>query len=225
MAKLTEDFLNHFYHALRSDYLERTKAEGSPPLAEVFLGLTRNNPALLTCDKAMQPNGSIKSVGFILKEEFIDEMIAAYDQFLNWRWGKVKGSEGPGYEGKGWVYSPNLEFIRPGLELALKHIYLEEEEAEKRLDFSKLGTLEGFQTRSWKNLQENKKAALIYYYPPGISFQVNCTVEIQESGKIREMINRAACLAHGENPEKWPKRTAYIFHVDEVIDKSVYPSG
>jgi hypothetical protein len=222
MASLTQDFLTHFFYGLRDDYLERVKGE-KRPLAEVFLGLTRNNPVVITCDKNFLPNGAVKSVGFQVKDEFLEESVKAYDDFLNWRWERIKEKMDSGYEGEGWLYSPHPDFIVAGLTHALKHIYLPEEEAEKRIDFERLGTLEGFNKRTWENIKHNKKVAIVYYYPPGIHFQVNCTVEVQKSGLIRDFINRAACLAHGDNPAKWPKRTAYIFHVEEVIDKSVYP--
>jgi hypothetical protein len=222
VAKLTDDFLSHFYYGIRDDYLKRVQGE-KKPLSEVFLGLTRNNPAVITCDNNLTPNGAVKSVGFHVKEELLDESIAAYDEFLNWRWKKIRESMGSEYEGEGWLYSPNPDCIVDGLTHALKHIYLPKGEAEKKIDFEKLGTLEGFHKRTWENIQQNKKVAIVYYYPPGIHFQVNCTVEIQKSGPLREFINRAACLAHGDNPAKWPKRIAYIFHVEEVIDKSVYP--
>lgn len=222
MARLNNDFLTHFYYGVRDGYLERVQGE-KKPLAEVFLGLTRNNPVVITCGENFTPNGAVKSVGFHLKEELLEEAIKAYDEFLNWRWGKIKEAMGSEYEGEGWLYSPHPDFIVGGLKHALKHIYLSKEEAEKKVDFERLGTLEGFYKRTWGNIQQNKKVAIVYYYPPGTHFQVNCTVEIQKSGYIRDFINRAACLAHGDNPAKWPTRTAYIFHVEEVIDKSVYP--
>lgn len=222
MARLTDDFLAHFYYGIRDDYLERVKGE-KKPLSEVFLGLTRNNPAVITCDKNLTPNGSIKSVGFHPKDEFLEESINAYEEFLNWRWGKMKEKMEDEYEGEGWLYSPHPDFIVDGLTHALKYIYLSKEDAEEKVDFEKLGTLEGFNKRTWANIKQNKKVAIVYYYPPGTHFQVNCTVEVQKSGPLRDFINRAACLAHGDNPAKWPKRTAYIFHVEEVIDKSVYP--
>lgn len=222
MARLSDDFLSHFYYGLRTDYLERIKGE-KKPLFEVFLGLTRNNPVVVTCDNQFTPNGAVKSVGFHLKDEFIDEALSAYDEFLDWRWNKIKETMGSEYEGEGWLYSPHPDFIVDGLKHALQYIYLPREEAENRIEFEKLGTLEGFNKKTWANIQQNKKVAIVYYYPPGIHFQVNCRVEIQKSGPLREFINKAACLAHGDNPAKWPKRTAYIFHVEEVIDKSVYP--
>ena len=223
MARLTEDFLSYFYFGLQEDYLEVTQGK-KKELSEIFLGLTRNNPVMVTCDKNFIPNGAIKSVGYILKSEYLQEAIDAYDKFLNWRWEKIKENNGAGYEGEGWVYSPNPEFIVDGLKNSLQYVYFPKSEAEKRIDFEKLGTLEGFGKKTWENVQQNKKVAIVYYYPPGIHFQVNCTVEIQKSGLIREFINRAACAAHGENPAKWPWRTAYIFHVEDVIDKSVYPT-
>ncbi len=68
MARLTEDFLSHFYYGLREDYVERVQG-AKKPLSEVFLGLTRNNPVLVTCDKNCIPNGAVKSVGYNLKEK------------------------------------------------------------------------------------------------------------------------------------------------------------
>ncbi len=223
MALLTDDFLSHFYYGLREDYLERVKGERKP-LSEVFLGLTRNNPVMVTCDQNLVPNGAVKSVGYILKKQYLQEAIGAYDQFLNWRWAKIQEQMGSGYEGQGWVYSPNPAFIVDGLRHSLEYVYFDRKEAEKKVNFEVLGTLEGFGKKTWENVRQNKKAAIVYYYPPGTHFQVNCTVEVQKSGLVREFINRAACAAHGENPAKWPWRTAYIFHVEEVLDKSVYPA-
>ncbi len=68
MARLSDDFLSHFYYGLRTDYLERIKGE-KKSLSEVFLGLTRNNPVVVTCDNQFTPNGAVKSVGFHLKDE------------------------------------------------------------------------------------------------------------------------------------------------------------
>ena len=222
MTRLSDDFLSYFYYGVREDYLERIKGEKAP-LSEVFLGLTRNNPAVLTADKDGKPNGSIKSVGFIIRDNFLEEAIQDYDQFLAWRFEQIREKMGKDYQGAGFLYSPHPDFIVPGLKQSLKHQYLPREEAEKKIDFEKLGTLEGFFKKTWENVRENKKVAIVYYYPPGTHFQVNCTVEIQKSGLIREFINRSACVAHGENPAKWGKRPAYIFHVEEVIDKSIYP--
>jgi hypothetical protein len=222
MTRLSDDFLSPFYFGLRDDYLERVKGQ-KKPLSEVFLGLTRNNPVLVTCDKNCIPNGAVKSIGYNLREQYIPEAIEAYDRFLAWRWQKIQELLGAGYEGEGWVYSPNPEFIVDGLKHSLKYLYFQKEEAEQKINFEQLGTLEGFGKKTWDNIQQNKKVAIIYYYPPGTHFQINCTVEVQKSGLIRDFINRAACAAHGENPAKWPWRTAYIFHVEEVVDKSVYP--
>jgi hypothetical protein len=162
-------------------------------------------------------------VGFIIRDNFLEEAIQDYDQFLAWRFEQIREKMGKDYQGAGFLYSPHPDFIVPGLKQSLKHQYLPREEAEKKIDFEKLGTLEGFFKKTWENVRENKKVAIVYYYPPGTHFQVNCTVEIQKSGLVREFINRSACVAHGENPAKWGKRPAYIFHVEGVIDKSIYP--
>ena len=170
MARLSGDFLAHFYYGLRADYQERINGE-KKPLPEIFLGLTRNNPVVLTCDKQFNPNGAVKSVGFHVRDEFLDQSLAAYDEFLNWRWKKIKETMGGNYKGEGWLYSPHPDFIVEGLKHALQHIYLPGEEAEKRIEFEILGTLEGFNKKTWSNIQQNKKVAIGYYYPPGIHFQ------------------------------------------------------
>ena len=64
MTRLSDDFLTHFYYGIRDDYLERVKGE-KKPLSEVFLGLTRNNPVVITCDKNLMPNGA-KHRGHVL---------------------------------------------------------------------------------------------------------------------------------------------------------------
>ena len=223
MTRLSDDFLEIFYHGLRDDYVERINGN-KPDLSEVFLGLTRNNPSVITCSRDMVPNGAVKSVGFHLKQEFLEEAIREYDIFLNWRWDRMKQAmDDEGYEGEGWLYSPHPDFIIDGLKHALKYMYLPKQQADDKIKFEALGTLEGSYRKTWENIQQNKKIAVVYYYPPGIHFQINCTVEIQKSGLVRDFINRAACLAHGDNPAKWSMRTAYIFHVEEVIDKRVYP--
>ena len=67
MARLTDDFLTHFYYGIRDDYQARITGE-KKPLPEIFLGLTRNNPVVITADKDSIPNGAVKSVGFHLKD-------------------------------------------------------------------------------------------------------------------------------------------------------------
>ena len=67
MAQLTEALLTYFYYGLQEDYLEMTQGK-KKELSEIFLGLTRNNPVMVTCDKNLVPNGAVKSVGYILQE-------------------------------------------------------------------------------------------------------------------------------------------------------------
>jgi hypothetical protein len=112
MARLPENFLDYFYYSLQEDYSARVAGE-ERSLHEKFLGLTRNNPVMVTCDKAHNPNGAVKSVGYILKDAYLKEAIDAYDAFLNWRWAKVRALMGPGYDGEGWVYSPLSDFRVP----------------------------------------------------------------------------------------------------------------
>lgn len=224
MARLTDDFLYHFYYGVRDDYLEQVKGR-ERHLAEIFLGLTRMHAFVTSCDKQGKPYGSIKSIGYILKNDFLEEAMRDGDAFINWRWEKIKETRGSEYEGEASLYSPDPDFIVPVIEQYLKWRYLAKEEAEVKMDFEKLCTLEAFFKKTWENIQQNKNVALLFYYPPNIQFQVNCTVEILKTGPVWEFVNQASILRHGENPAKWKRKNpAYIFHVEEVIDKSIFPS-
>ena len=48
---------------------------------------------------------------------------------------------------KGLCYSPHPHFIVKGIKYSLKHVYFPKGEAEQRIEFDKLGTLEGFGKR------------------------------------------------------------------------------
>ena len=60
MVRLTEDFLSYFCFGLQEDYAEMIQGK-KKELSEIFLGLTRNNPVMITYDKNLMPNGAVKS--------------------------------------------------------------------------------------------------------------------------------------------------------------------
>ena len=60
MVRLTEDFLSYFCFGLQEDYAEMIQGKKKEH-SEIFLGLTRNNPVMITCDKNPMPNGAVKS--------------------------------------------------------------------------------------------------------------------------------------------------------------------
>ena len=224
MARLTDDFLAYFYNGVREDYLEQVQGV-ERPFSDLFLTLTRIHPFIVSTDKEGKPYGSIKSIGFIPKAEYLEEAIRDFDAFINWRWEKIKETKGPGYEGEASLFSPHPDFVVPVLQQSLKWKYLPKEEAERKIDFEKLTTLEAFFKKTWENIQQNNEVALLFYYPPSTQFQINCTVEIQKAGPMYEFLNRSSMVTHGDNPAKWKRKNpAYIFHVEEVIDKSIYPS-
>ena len=224
MARLTDDFLTHFYYGVREDYLEQVKGV-ERPFSDLFLTLTRLHAFVVSTDREGKPRGTIKSIGFIPKVEYLEEAMRDFDAFINWRWEKIKEAKGPDYEGEASLYSPHPDFLAQVLEQHLKWRYLPKEEAERKIHLDRLTTLEAYYRKTWANIQQNNKVALLFYYPPSTQFQINCTVEIQKEGPVYEFLNKGSVLLHGENPAKWKRKNmAYIFHVDEVIDKSIYPS-
>jgi hypothetical protein len=221
LKTLSDEFLKWFYYGHRKILLELV--ERQVDVNKIFLGLTRNNPCVITYSPEDYPNGAIKSVGFLPKEEYIQPAIRAYREFVEKRWEKIKAQNPPGYEGVGWRMASPRPLQIEGWRLALEHMYLEPEEARKRIDFTKLSTLEGFYGHTWENIKRNRKACLLYYLPPAMSFEIRCNVEIQEKGPYHEFTNLSACLTHGENPEKWVIKPAYIFNVESVFDNSITP--
>jgi hypothetical protein len=217
--RLPDEFLRPFYHAHRKWLLELVEKEQG--VHKVFLELTRVHPCVITYGSEEYPNGAIKSVGFVPKKEYLEQTIKAYRDFVLQRWDKIRAQKPVGYEGSGWrLLAPRDQQVE-AWKLMLREIYLEPEEAERKIDFTKLATLEGFYTHTWSNVKKNNKACLLYWLPPSISFEIRCTVEIHEDGPYKEFLNLAACLTHGENPSKWKIQPAYIFNVETVFDNSI----
>ena len=53
-----------FFLGLQEDYAEMIQGK-KKELSEIFLGLTRNNPVMITYDKNLMPTGAVKNVGYI----------------------------------------------------------------------------------------------------------------------------------------------------------------
>ena len=64
--KLPDDFLELLYYDHRRSLLELV--EKKQDIYKVFHGLTRSNPCVITYGNEEYPNGAIKSVGFVPRE-------------------------------------------------------------------------------------------------------------------------------------------------------------
>lgn len=220
--RLPDEFLRPFYYDYRKRLPELIERELE--VHKLFLEFTRHNPCMITYGSEEYPNGAIKTVGFLPKKEYLEQATKAYKDFILQRWDKIRAQKPVGYEGSGWRPSPPRDQRIEGCKLLLRELYLEPEEAERKMDFTKLSTLEGFYTHTWSNVKKNNRASLLYWFPPGTSFEIRCTVEIHEDGPYKEFTNHRACLYHGENPSKWKIRPAYVFNVEAVFDNSITPA-
>jgi hypothetical protein len=111
------------------------------------------------------------------------------------------------------------EYSKRGLDILVKHLY--SPEAEKRIDFSIITSLELAKKHSWENYKVNPEATLIYYQPPMISYELRGQMEIHEDDIYQRFVNAQHDVYHAPNMERWPERPAYVFRIEEIWDNSV----
>ena len=218
-ARLENGKLNRFFN-----WAYRTRGNTVKALAEdqkmapekIFLSFTSHDPVFISNGPAGL-NGSVKGIGFIPKEEYLEEALAAYIEHIK-------------------TYDPSDKtYSDRGLKLLMKWLY--SEEAEKTVDFSHIYSVEMAFKHSWTNYQVNPEAMLLFYQPPMLSFEVRGTMEIvgkhNEPGSvspfelplIQQFINAQHDVYHAPNIERWVTRPAYKFKVEEIFDNSAGKNG
>ena len=180
-------------------------------MEKMFLSFTSHEPAFVSYGPAGL-NASVKGVGFLPKDEYLEEMLEIY---LN----HIKT-----YEKGDKTYSQR------GLGILIEQMY--SEEARKKIDFTKLGSLELAKKQSWQNYQVNKEACLIFHQPPMISYKLKGKIEIYDelqSGKrelYQQFINAQHDMYHTPGGmELWKDQPAYIFRIEEIYDNSASRDG
>ena len=200
--------------------LLRGELTGDPRLASRFLlDSTRHNPVFCTASTDQKGhitvNGKVVGAGFVLKNGFLKEALKKLEEHVD-------------------SFS-NLsidEYMRNGGHLLLELLYFEDmEEALRKVDFSKITTLElaegmaGFVQHTWHNLQRyTKEACLIYYMPPTLSFEVRGEVEIHREGSYHQFVNLIHDCVHKFRPSRTDK-PAVILNVKEVYNNSASLEG
>lgn len=218
-ARLENGELNRFFN-----WAYRTRGNTVKALAEgqmmapekIFLSFTSHDPVFISHGPAGL-NGSVKGIGFIPREEYLEEALAAYIEHI-----KSYDPADKGYSNR-------------GLKLLMKWLY--SEEAEKTVDFSHIYSVEMAFKHSWANFQVNPEATLLFYQPPMLSFEVRGKMEIvgehNELGSvspyelplIQQFINAQHDVYHAPNIERWVTRPAYKFTVEEIYDNSANKVG
>jgi len=201
-APIPEAFVKWAYEG-RAEMVRRLASGEQVPHEKVFLSFTRHNPTVISYGSAGL-NGSIKGVGWLPKEAFLQETLDAYLAHI----------------GSGWSDA----YSNAGLQLLVSRLY--GEDCHERIDFGRLGSLELAKDHSWINFRENPQATLVFYQPPAVSYEVRGRVEIHEEGSIyHKLINAQHDTYHQPHVERWPERPAYVFRIEEIFDNSASPKG
>lgn len=171
---------------------------------DMYLSFTSHNPAMVSYGPAGL-NAAIKGVGFVPKREYLEETLQAYKDHIA-------------------TYDPeDKTYSQRGLEVLMKHLY--GPEAEERIDFSIICSIEMVKKHTWENYKENPEATLIYYQPPVISYELRGKMAIEEEGIYQQFINAQHDVYHAPNVERWKTRPAYIFTIEEIYDNGVSKVG
>lgn len=171
---------------------------------KMFLSFTSHNPAMISNGPAGL-NGSIKGVGWVPKPELMQETLDAYIEHID------------SYD------KDDKEYSQRGLKILVEHLY--SVEAQKRIDFSIITSIEMAKRHSWENYQVNPEATLIYYQPPVISYELRGKMEIHMDDIYHQFVNAQHDVYHAPNKERWAERPAYVFRIEEIYDNSVSKNG
>ena len=165
---------------------------------EALIGFTRHNAAIITCGKA-GPNGSIKGVGFVHKEDVLPKTLEKLREELS------------------RPYDP-----KRALRFLLNEIYVRE-----KIDFTKLISLELAKRHTWENVTSgSREAAILFFTPPSTSYEVRCEVEVHEDDDVWEYANAIHDVFHRpERPRDWSETPAYLFRIREIYDNGERAMG
>jgi hypothetical protein len=178
-------------------------------------------------DGTVYVNAKIVGVGYVLKERFLTEATDALSQHVGL--GDKLFSRAQTLKEK---REATRKYQRNGMLLLLKHLYLEPEEARRRVDFTKMSTMELAKSKpfsskhTWSIVQRNQTACLLFYRPPNLSFELHGWLDIHRNGVYHEFVNAVHYAFHYVPPEKRQvERPVYIFNVEEVYNNSPTPEG
>jgi hypothetical protein len=185
----------------RAALVRRMAAGEAIPPHEFFLGFCRHTPTVCTNGPAGL-NAAVKAVGFVPRSSYIQEYTARYLAHID---------------------KTDSDHDRSrGLQLLLETLYASG--CADKLDFDLLSSLELTRGRTWRNLQTNRRATLLFYEPPSTSFEARVAVEIhQADSPYHTLIHAQHDVYHAGSREQWASQPAYLFHIDAVSDKSIKP--
>jgi hypothetical protein len=211
MSRTAEAFFDWAYTTRANTVLRLAGGEKISP-EKIFLSFCSHDPAFVS-DGPAGLNASIKGIGFLPKDEYLEETLAAYLTHIDT------------YDPEDKTYSDR------GLQVLIKYLY--GEEARSRVCFAKFGTLEMAKNHSYINYKADPTATVLFYQPPAVSYELRGKIEIYdetESGKreiFQQLINAQHDVYHTPAADRtnWLKRPAYLFRIAEVFDNSATREG
>ena len=133
--KTAESFFNWAFRTRANTVIKLLNKEEMSP-EKVFLSFCSHDPALVSNGPAGL-NASIKGIGFVPKPEYLEETLEAYIKHIETYNGDDK------------------EYSQRGLELLVKYLY--GPEAQHRVDFSLIGSLEMAKKHSYATTKPTRK--------------------------------------------------------------------
>jgi hypothetical protein len=231
VVELPLEFLRWNYFSRRESIKSFIEGKHEKSMDLFFLESTRHTPALCTAfvkaDGAIFVNAKIVGIGYVLKEEFLSEAVEVLNRHI--RWGdELLANAQTSAEKKEAVG----EYQRKGMFLLLKYLYFGPEEAGRRVDFTKMSTVELAASKphsskhTWRIVQRNKTACLLFYRPPNLSFELHGWLDVHRSGLYYEFVNAVHDVFHYVPLERRRvERPVYVFNVEEVYDNSPTSRG
>ena len=207
--KTAESFFNWAFRT-RANTVMKILNKEEMSQEKVFLSFCSHDPALVSYGPEGL-NASIKGIGFMPKPEYLEETLDAYIKHI-----KSYDPEDKGYSQR-------------GLELLVKYLY--GPEAQDRVDFSCIGSLEMAKKHSYANYKANPEATIIFYQPPMISYELRGKMEIHDemdSGKreiYQQFLNAQHDVYHRPDRNRWLRYPAYVFRIEEIYDNCVTKDG
>jgi len=232
VVELPEQFLKWNYYSRRDNAKLFLEGKHEQDMHKFFLESTRHNPALCTSyqreDGSIFVNAKIVGVGYVLKKERLSAGIEAFKQHLE-SGDKLFNEAG---EDRTKQDEAMKKYQREAMFLLMEHLYLQKEEAQTFVDFTKLSTMELATTKPWSSkhtwniVQKNRTVCLLFYQPPNISFELHGWLDIHSEGLYYEFVTAVHDLFHYVPlAKRQTERPVYIFNVEEVYDNSPTPNA
>ncbi|MDD4355271.1 MAG: hypothetical protein PHP61_05150 [Candidatus Izemoplasmatales bacterium] len=207
--KTAESFFNWAFRT-RANTVMKILNKEEMSQEKVFLSFCSHDPALVSYGPEGL-NASIKGIGFMPKPEYLEETLDAYIKHIK-------------------SFDPeDKSYSQRGLELLVKYLY--GPEAQDRVDFSCIGSLEMAKKHSYANYKANPQATILFYQPPMISYELRGKMEIHDemdSGKreiYQQFLNAQHDVYHHPDMNRWLRYPAYVFRIEEIFDNCVTKDG